>query len=232
MLTTCIACERQRYQISSSRMFFLRGCMDDNRPCHMCNYIRILRQNGLYKLDLDLNLYVVLKNTTTTTTTTNNNNNNNNNNHNHNHNRQQQQQQQQQPAMNDHNNNDKNFLPRNSPQEDWGIDGLGFLPGLCCPHHDRVQSNGILRSTDFEELLKRHPTERGICNLDLFVWEWTLRGFDEHACDGSVPISSVIIYIYLLLLLHDFCHVCHYMSFIYVICIYVCAFIFLQFSVI
>ena len=77
-----------------------------------------------------------------------------------------------------------------------------------------MQSNGILRSTDFEELLKRHPTERGICNLDLFVWEWTLRVFNEHN-DGSVPISSIIIY--LLLLLHDFCQVCHYMSFIYVI---------------
>eukprot|EP00434_Breviolum_minutum_P012807 symbB.v1.2.011288.t1/scaffold754.1/size165080/2 len=54
------------------------------------------------------------------------------------------------------------------------IDGLRFLPGLCCPHHDRVQSNGILRSTDFEELLKRHPTERGICiddwtALELFI---------------------------------------------------------------
>ena len=95
-----------------------------------------------------------------------------------------------------------------------------------------MQSNGILRSTDFEELLKRHPTERGICNLDLFVWEWTLRVFNEHN-DGSVPISSIIIY--LLLLLHDFCHVCHYMSFIYVIRIHMWhlfVMFFLQFSVI
>eukprot|EP01052_Picozoa_sp_SAG31_P018987 SAG31_NODE_1367_length_8615_cov_12.875763_4_plen_73_part_00 len=26
---------------------------------------------------------------------------------------------------------------------------LGLLPGLCCPHHDRVQSNGVLRADDF-----------------------------------------------------------------------------------
>jgi hypothetical protein len=43
-----------------------------------------------------------------------------------------------------------------APEEDtnskeWDyirVDGLGFIPGLCCPHHDRVQSNGILRATD------------------------------------------------------------------------------------
>lgn len=39
------------------------------------------------------------------------------------------------------------------------VDGLGFIPGLCCPHHDRVQSNGILRATDFDDMLLRHPTE-------------------------------------------------------------------------
>ena len=27
---------------------------------------------------------------------------------------------------------------------------LGLLPGLICPHHDRVQSNGVLRATDFD----------------------------------------------------------------------------------
>ena len=43
------------------------------------------------------------------------------------------------------------------------VNGLGFVPGLCCPHHDRVQSNGILRASDFDAMLHRHPTEVGIC---------------------------------------------------------------------
>eukprot|EP00435_Cladocopium_sp_Y103_P034238 s760_g8.t2 len=63
-----------------------------------------------------------------------------------------------------------------------GIDGLGFLPGLCCPHHDRVQSNGILRADDFEELLRRHPTERGIC-----IDDWTAL---EIYPDGSYRASE------------------------------------------
>jgi len=40
---------------------------------------------------------------------------------------------------------------------------LGFLPGLVCPHHDRTQSNGVLRSEDFDAMLLRHPGERGVC---------------------------------------------------------------------
>ncbi|GMI28331.1 hypothetical protein TrRE_jg249, partial [Triparma retinervis] len=40
---------------------------------------------------------------------------------------------------------------------------LGFLPGLVCPHADKVQSNGVLRIVDFEEMLRRHPGETGIC---------------------------------------------------------------------
>lgn len=40
--------------------------------------------------------------------------------------------------------------------------GLGFLPGLICPHFDKVQSNGVLRATDFETMMQRHPGERGI----------------------------------------------------------------------
>ena len=34
--------------------------------------------------------------------------------------------------------------------------------GLCCPHHDRVQSNGALRATDFDAMLLRHPQELGL----------------------------------------------------------------------
>merc|ERR1712227_730345 len=39
---------------------------------------------------------------------------------------------------------------------------LGYLPGLVVPHADKIQSNGVLRSDDFDAMLKRHPTERGI----------------------------------------------------------------------
>merc|ERR1712129_485509 len=41
---------------------------------------------------------------------------------------------------------------------------LGFLPGLVCPHHDRVQSNGILRATDYDAMLLRHP---GMASLSI-----------------------------------------------------------------
>jgi dipeptidase E len=49
--------------------------------------------------------------------------------------------------------------------KDWEyirVPGLGFLPGLVCPHHDKTQSNGVLRATDFDAMLKRHSTEVGI----------------------------------------------------------------------
>jgi len=39
---------------------------------------------------------------------------------------------------------------------------LGFLKGLCCPHADKVQSNGLLRAHDLEIMLRRHPGEVGI----------------------------------------------------------------------
>lgn len=45
---------------------------------------------------------------------------------------------------------------------------LGFLPGLVCPHHDRTQSNGLLRAEDFDAMLRRHPGERGVC-IDHFA---------------------------------------------------------------
>lgn len=41
--------------------------------------------------------------------------------------------------------------------------GLGLVPGLCCPHHDRIQSNGVLRAIDFDKMLLRHPAEVGLC---------------------------------------------------------------------
>ena len=45
---------------------------------------------------------------------------------------------------------------------------LGILPGLVCPHADMVQSNGVLRVTDFDSMLLRHSGERGIC-IDHFA---------------------------------------------------------------
>merc|ERR1719361_2583708 len=43
------------------------------------------------------------------------------------------------------------------------VPGLGLLPGLCCPHHDSIQSNGVPRKTDVDQMLLRHPGERCIC---------------------------------------------------------------------
>ncbi len=48
------------------------------------------------------------------------------------------------------------------------VPGLGLWPGLCCPHHDRTQSNGLLRATDFDRMLLRHPGETGI-GIDHFA---------------------------------------------------------------
>jgi len=42
------------------------------------------------------------------------------------------------------------------------VSGLGLLPGLLCPHLDQVQSNGVLRCTDFESMMLKHPGELGI----------------------------------------------------------------------
>lgn len=42
------------------------------------------------------------------------------------------------------------------------VPGLSLLPGLCCPHYDKIQSNGILRATDFMTMMLRHPGERGL----------------------------------------------------------------------
>jgi dipeptidase E len=45
---------------------------------------------------------------------------------------------------------------------------LGIFPGLVCPHADSVQSNGVLRMTDFDAMMLRHGGERGIC-IDHFA---------------------------------------------------------------
>ncbi len=35
------------------------------------------------------------------------------------------------------------------------VPGLELFPGLVCPHADRIQSNGILRVDDFDDMLLR-----------------------------------------------------------------------------
>lgn len=42
------------------------------------------------------------------------------------------------------------------------VHGLDLLPGLVCPHYDQTQSNGLRREADFANMMRRHPTERGI----------------------------------------------------------------------
>ncbi len=40
------------------------------------------------------------------------------------------------------------------------VKGLGFINGICCPHHDTVQSNGVRRSEDFDTMLLRRNKNR------------------------------------------------------------------------
>ncbi|PBJ80543.1 cyclin 1,serine peptidase family S51, peptidase E [Trypanosoma cruzi cruzi] len=63
------------------------------------------------------------------------------------------------------------------------VHGLGLLPGLLCPHYDMRETNGVLREEDFDKMMKRHPTERGI-------------GIDHWAAvvlpgDGTYEVFSV-----------------------------------------
>lgn len=78
------------------------------------------------------------------------------------------------------------------PPKEWEyirVDALGFLPGFICPHHDRVQSNGVLRANDFDRLLLQSPDELGIA-----IDHWAaliIDGEDYHVMsledkDGSV----------------------------------------------
>lgn len=88
--------------------------------------------------------------------------------------------------------------PDNGKKKDWKyirVPGLGFLPGLMCPHHDRVQSNGILRARDFDQmLLNKHSGEIGI-GIDHWA-AFVVDGPDSYRVvslegkPGSVIISS------------------------------------------
>jgi peptidase E len=47
-------------------------------------------------------------------------------------------------------------------KKEWNyirVPGLNFIPNvICCPHHDKVQSNGLLRSNDFDTMLLKLAT--------------------------------------------------------------------------
>jgi dipeptidase E len=47
--------------------------------------------------------------------------------------------------------------PKKKKKKEWNyirVPGLNFIPNvICCPHHDKVQSNGLLRSNDFDTML-------------------------------------------------------------------------------
>lgn len=43
------------------------------------------------------------------------------------------------------------------------VPGLGLLPGLCCPHYDKTQSNGVPRSEDFKAMMIRNAGESVVC---------------------------------------------------------------------
>lgn len=42
------------------------------------------------------------------------------------------------------------------------VEGLGYLPALCVPHHDATQSNGLPRSQDSDAMLLRYPDQSSI----------------------------------------------------------------------
>ena len=81
--------------------------------------------------------------------------------------------------------------------KDWNyikVPGLSFLPGLLCPHHDMVQSNGVLRSDDFDGTLLRHNGERGIgidhwCSLVVEGEKYRVVYHEDRP--GSVVVDDV-----------------------------------------
>jgi dipeptidase E len=86
--------------------------------------------------------------------------------------------------------------PAGAPPKTWKyirISGLGLLPGLLCPHHDRTQSNGMPRYADFDDMMLRHRGERGIV-IDhwaaLVVDEGSYHVFRTPNKEGSCIVAS------------------------------------------
>ena len=70
------------------------------------------------------------------------------------------------------------------------VPGLGFLPGLCCPHHDRIQSNGVPRAVDFDRMLLRHAGECGL-GIDHFA-ALVVDGADYYVIAAEGREGSVV----------------------------------------
>jgi dipeptidase E len=66
------------------------------------------------------------------------------------------------PLIGQSNGEEVNYAQARSAWQYIRVPGISLLPGLCCPHHDRTQSNGVLRATDFDAMLRRHQGERGV----------------------------------------------------------------------
>ena len=65
-----------------------------------------------------------------------------------------------------------------------------MLPGLLCPHYDKVQSNGKLRADDFAEMHARHIHERGVC-----IDHWAalvVDGEDYHVMSAEGEQGSML----------------------------------------
>lgn len=83
--------------------------------------------------------------------------------------------------------------PQDPQNNHWSyirVEGLGILPGLVCPHFDRIQSNGIPRLVDFDSMMKRHSMELGL-GIDHFA-ALEINGSDFRVLSlpgetGSVP---------------------------------------------
>eukprot|EP01098_Paradermamoeba_levis_P005936 TRINITY_DN2475_c0_g1_i1.p1 TRINITY_DN2475_c0_g1~~TRINITY_DN2475_c0_g1_i1.p1 ORF type:complete len:302 (-),score=80.60 TRINITY_DN2475_c0_g1_i1:37-903(-) len=89
------------------------------------------------------------------------------------------------------------YLIPQPPTKDWEyirVDGLKLLPGLLCPHIDRIQSNGVLRAKDFDQMLLRHKGEHGI-GIDHYAVliidgeDFRVMSFDDDS--GSVCTKEV-----------------------------------------
>lgn len=63
------------------------------------------------------------------------------------------------------------------------VRGLGVLPGMVCPHYDMVGNNKVEREEDFKEMIKRHPSERGVA-----IDQWAAILFPG---DGTYEVVSV-----------------------------------------
>jgi len=68
------------------------------------------------------------------------------------------------------------------------VDGLGFIPALCIPHHNITPSNGRPRAVDSDEMLLRYPDQAaiGIDELAAVVVSdnqaWVVSADSDAAC--------------------------------------------------